>query len=52
MATRVKRFLHNLGSKGKGVERRKGTLRRDEITATEEMWIKACQEELKNLTKA
>jgi len=48
MTAWVKRFLHNLGSRGEGVERRKGALRRDEIAATEEMWIKACQEELKN----
>lgn len=48
MTAWVKRFLHNLRSKGKGVERRKGALRRSEIAATEEMWIKGCQEELKN----
>ena len=48
MTAWVKHFLHNLGSKGKRVERRKGALRRGEIAATEEMWIKACQEELKN----
>ena len=41
-------FSAQFGVKGKGSRTEKGALRRDEIAATEEMCIKACQEELKN----
>ena len=44
----VECFLFNLRSSRKGQERKTSTLHTDEIAATENTCIKACQEELKN----
>ena len=44
----VEPFLFNLRSRRKRQQQKTGTLHRDEIAATENTWIKACQRELKN----